>query len=44
MLTTELTNRVIAAIDVAISASSLPQAGNNNMKKLSHNNDTYETE
>ena len=41
-LTTELTNRVMAADATAIRASSLPTA--NNRQKLTHKNDTYETE
>jgi hypothetical protein len=40
-LTTELTNRSIAAKAVAIKESSLPTA--NNRQKLTHKNDTYET-
>ncbi len=43
MLTTELTNRVIAA--AAIRASSLPLSGNNNNQKLPHKIDnTYRTQ
>ena len=43
-LTTELTNRIMAAAAdaTAIRASSLPTA--NNRQKLTHKNDTYETE
>jgi hypothetical protein len=42
-LTTELTNRVIAAsVAAAIRVSSLPSAGNTNNQKLTHKNDnTY---
>ena len=43
-LTTELTNRIMAAAAdaTAMRASSLPT--DNNSQKLTHNNDTYETE
>jgi hypothetical protein len=40
-LTTELTNRVIAA-DEASMASPLPSLGNDNMQKLINNNNTYD--
>jgi hypothetical protein len=41
-LTTELTNRIMAAAATAIRASSLPTA--NNRQKLAHKNNAYQTE
>ena len=44
-LTTELTNRIIAAAAAAIRASSLPSSqAINNRYELTHKNDVYETE
>jgi hypothetical protein len=45
-LTTELTNRTMAAAAEAIMTSSLPlpSLDNNNRQKLTHNNDRYKTD
>jgi hypothetical protein len=40
-LTTELTNRAIAAADAGIRATSLPSLANNNEQTLTHKDDRY---
>jgi hypothetical protein len=40
-LTTELTNRAIAAADAGIRAASLPSLANNNEQTLTHKDDRY---
>ena len=40
-LTTELTNRAIAAAEAGIRATSLPSLANNNEQTLTHKDDRY---